>query len=423
MADRDTSRNPSTDPGDVVVIGAGIIGLSIAWQIARRSAFKVTVLEKGAGVGEGSTGASSAICRCRYSLNEMIHLARDGIAAYQRWSEFTGLEQPRARFHDDGVLWFTGEETSWAEREAPRLEAAGVRAEILDDQALAERFPLLDPCILAPDFETGEDHDCRGGGRHLFETNGGYVDPVAAAQDLVDAARDAGVDVRFRAPVASISTRSGRVTGVELACGTVVEAPIVINAAGPWCASLTATTGLNLPWNLVPTRIQVLHWDLPEGPVGDLPVTADLASGIYFRRQNNGHQLIVSSVLEQDEREAVADPDRFERVHDDDFELIKMHALRHRLPGLPFRGRVNGYSGLYTVNRDDAHPILGETELPGYWVANGFSGHGFKIAPAVGSLFAQAITGERASFDSDVPMAFFAPDREPIELASVSVLA
>ena len=152
-------------------------------------------------------------------------------------------------------------------------------------------------------------------------------------------------------------------------------------------------------------------------------VTADISSGIYFRTQNRGQQLVVGSVLEEDEREAVADPDDFPREIDTDFEVAKLHLLHHRLPAMPYRGKVRGYCGLYTVNRNDVHPILGETAIPGFWVANGFSGHGFKLAPAIGSMMAQAITGERTDFDTRIPVTTYGIGRQPIELESLSVLA
>jgi glycine/D-amino acid oxidase-like deaminating enzyme len=152
-------------------------------------------------------------------------------------------------------------------------------------------------------------------------------------------------------------------------------------------------------------------------------VTADIASGIYFRTQNRGQQLVVGSVLEEDEREAVADPDDFLREIDADFERAKLHLLHHRFPAMPYRGRVRGYCGLYTVNREDVHPILGQTALPGFWVANGFSGHGFKLAPAIGSMLAQAITGDSLDSDTRLPVATYGIDRRPIELESLSVLA
>jgi len=408
---------------DLVIVGAGIIGLATAWQLARRSNLRIAVIEKGASVGEGSTGASSAICRVRYSIDETLLLARDGIHAYRHWDAFTGLGNPAAAFHQDGVLWMPGSDTSWADAERERMRTFGVAAEVLDDADITERFPALNTCTVSPDIETGVAHECAGGGRNLFETEGGYVDPVAAVSDLVEACRNAGVEVRFRSRVTSIDTAGGRVQSVTLDGGDALATPLLINAAGPWCNALSSMVGLQLPWTLVPTRIQVIYRDRPAALQGHIPVTADLAGGIYFRTQNNGQQLVVGSVREEDEREAVVDPDDFRTETDDDFEAVNLHVLHHRLPGLPSSGRIRGYCGLYTTNREDVHPVLGPTAIDGFWVANGFSGHGFKLAPAIGSILAQAITGERRDFDTDVPLSFLAVDRKPIGLASKNVLA
>ncbi len=408
---------------DVAIAGAGIIGLSIAWQLARRSDLRIVVLEKGAAVGEGSTGASSAVCRFRYSADEMVRLAWDGISAYRHWAEYVELREPRAAFQADGVLWMPGGDTAWAETEHKRMQELGIRTEVLGDDDLAERFPALSPCTLSPDVETGEEHDCAGGGQNLFEIDGGCFDPVGAAQDLVEACRARGVHVRFRSRVDDIETGGGSIKGLTLADGERIATPLLINAAGPWCGRLFDMLGLDIGWDLKPTRIQVLYRDRPEELEGHIPVSVDMAGGIYFRTQNRGQQLIVGSVLEEDEREVVTNPDEFQAETDTDFELEKLHILHHRFPALPYRGQVRGYCGLYTVNRDDVHPILGPTEVDGFWVANGFSGHGFKIGPAIGSQFAQAITGEEATFDTDVPMEKFSVNRAPIELATKSVLA
>jgi sarcosine oxidase, subunit beta len=148
-----------------------------------------------------------------------------------------------------------------------------------------------------------------------------------------------------------------------------------------------------------------------------------MPGGIYFRPQNRGQQILIGSVLEEDEREKVADPDAFATYVDDEFVHAKLHALQHRLRLGDIRGQVRGYSGLYTINRADMHPIVGATPVPGLYVANGCSGHGFKLAPAIGSLLAQAITGARRDFDTDVDPGFLAYSRDPIPLASMSVLA
>ena len=408
---------------DIVIVGAGIIGLSIAWQLARRSGLKIVVLEKGAGVGEGSTGASSAICRYRYSLDEVVYLARDGINAYRNWSAYTGLQEPRATFQEEGVLWMPGTDTSWAAIEHQRMNALGITTEVLDDKAIRERFPALNPCALAPDFETGEPHECQAGSQNFFEPEGGYVDPVSAAQDLVEACRNRGVEVRFKEQLAKIEVQGGNLKAVTTSNGEKISTPLMINAAGPWCRDLYKEAGLDIAWNLSPVLIQVLHRDRPAELKGKIPVTVDMQGGIYFRTQNRGQQLIVSSVLEEDEKEVVDDPDNFRNWTDDEFQLLKMHALHHRLPTLPYRGKVMGYCGLYTVNRDDVHPIVGPTDIAGFWIANGFSGHGFKLAPAIGSMVAKAITGESDDFDTKVPLSFLGIDRKPIMLESKSVLA
>ena len=408
---------------DVVIVGAGIIGLSIAWQLARRSNLSITVLEKGRSIGEGSTGASSAVCRYRYSTDDMVRFARDGIDTYRQWQAFTGLANPAAEFQRTGVLWMPGSDTQWSDREHARMQQLGIPTEVLDDKALAERFPSLNSCVIAPDVETGEEHDCRGGGRHFLEVNGGYMDPMLAAQDLLDACRNAQVDVRFRSAVTGIDVQNGRVTAVSMANGQKISTPMVINAAGPWCGQLYDAVGLELSWDLVPVRIQVLYRDRPADLIGDIPTTADMESGIYFRTQNRGTQIVIGSVLEEDERESIDDPDHFNELADEDFELKKMHCLHHRLPKLPYTGTVRSYCGLYTINRNDVHPVLGQTAIDGFVVANGFSGHGFKLAPAVGSMIAQSVTGTRADYDTDVPIELFALNRTPIEMDNLSVVA
>jgi glycine/D-amino acid oxidase-like deaminating enzyme len=353
----------------------------------------------------------------------MIHLARDGINAYRNWNAYTGLVNTRARFEQDGVLWMPGTDKLWADGEHARMQHFGIPTEVLDDVDVKERFPALNACTMSPDLETGEPHSCVTGSRNLLELEAGHVDPVSAAQDLVEACRNRGVEIRFRSRVVDIESQGGKVRGVVLEDGGVISTPTVINAAGPWCNQLSAVAGLTSKWNMQPTRIQVLCLDRPEEVKGHIPVTVDMQDGIYFRTQNGGQQLIVGSVLEEDDNEKVADPDCFDLAPDDVFIRQKLHVLHHRLMDLPYRGKVRGYCGLYTINRIDVHPVVGPTELGGYWVANGFSGHGFKLAPAIGSMVAQAITGELGGFDTSVPASFLAVDRDPIEVGLKSVLA
>jgi glycine/D-amino acid oxidase-like deaminating enzyme len=410
------------DSADVVIVGAGIVGSAIAYQIVRRSPMKVTLLDKGAGPAEGSTGASSSICRCRYSNPQVIRLARDGLAAYRNWSEFTELEQPGNEFTHAGVLWLLDEDRAELEIERDRLAEAGVAISLLTANDLAERFPSLSSCIEPFDLTGNVEHQCRPIDLAVFEEDAGYADPSAANADLVEATRNRGGVVRFRSEVVGVRKDGDGVIGVDVADGTSIATGLVINAAGPWCNRLNDLAGLDLSWPLEPTRVQVGYRDWP-ADLGPLPVAVEASTGLYFRPDAAGSRVLFGSVLEEDEQEVVEDPDGFKTAADPAFRDLKIHGLHHRIPELPHRGGVSGIAGLYTVNRVDVHPVVGPSGMDGYWLANGLSGHGFKLAPMIGSMVAQAITGERASFDTEVPMSLLAVDRKPIDVAAKSVLA
>jgi glycine/D-amino acid oxidase-like deaminating enzyme len=405
----------------VVVVGAGIIGASIAFQLARRGV-SVVALDKGIGPAEGSTGASSSICRCRYTHPEVVRVAHHGQEAYGNWAEFTGLTEPRSSLHRTGVLWMMGETREKVDADAAKLRSHGVAADALGPNDVTRLFPALSTCAEPFDLTGEVEHVCRPGEAFLLETRSGYADPVGANQDLVEAARLQGARIEFGAKVTGVSRTGDRVTGVTLSDGTSHQGDLVVNAAGPWCNQVNEMAGAEIRWTLTPTRIQTVYRPWP-ADLGPLPVGADSSTGIYFRLESAGQQVLVGSVLPEDEEEVVADPDEYKRVPDQDFTALKLAAFHHRVPALEARGNVSGIAGLYTINREDVHPIVGPSGVDGFWVANGFSGHGFKLAPAIGSMMAQAMTGETLDYDTDVPMSFFAVDRPPIDIAVKHVLA
>jgi glycine/D-amino acid oxidase-like deaminating enzyme len=411
-----------TETADVVVVGAGIIGASIAYQLARHGAGRVVALDKGEGPAEGSTGASSSICRCRYTHPEVVRTAFHGQEAFGNWAAFTGLDNPRSGLRRIGVLWMFDRDAGAVGKDADRLTREGVKAEVVGPQDVSVRFPALSTCVEPFDLDGEVDHDCRQGEAFLFEAEGGYAEPTGANQDLIEATELAGGEVRFRTKVSAVRRSGGRVIGVALESGETLDAGLVINAAGPWCNRLNELAEVELRWTLTPTRVQTLYRDWPS-ELGRLPVGADSSTGIYFRPELGTGQVLVGSVLPEDEEEIVSDPDHFKRVPDPPFRELKMAAFHHRVPALVARGEIGGLAGLYTINREDVHPVLGPTGLDGWWVANGFSGHGFKLAPAIGSMIAQAATGRALEYDTDVPMAFFSVDRQPLDLSVKHVLA
>ena len=170
---------------DVVVVGSGIVGLSIAYQVARRSPLSVVVIEKGPGAGEGSTGASSAVLRQRYSYPELVRISRHGLDAFRNWSAFTGIAEPRAHFTHTGVVWVTGETREEVEADRQRMVDEGVAATVLDVDGHctrpSRRSRGVGCCSILP---TDEDHECEEKGAFVYEEDGGYFDPVSASQDL-----------------------------------------------------------------------------------------------------------------------------------------------------------------------------------------------------------------------------------------------
>ncbi len=407
---------------DIVIIGGGIIGMSIAFQVARRSKMSIIVLEKGGSLGEGSTGGSSAITRQRYTRTESIRIARDGNVVWRNWSEYTGLQDPVGRFHDIGVLWMMHENSDEVASDRDRLVAEGIDAVMVDATELAGLYPGLSACMVPFDLTGEVEHECADGDAFLIERDTGFFDATGALVDVATASMASGVEVAMRSEVVDVKVDGGQARGVVLADGSTIDAGLVINAAGPWCNRINAMVGLEVPWSLVPTRVQVIYRDLPPEVPRPIPVVGDAAGGIYFRPEAGGGQIIVGSILEEDEIEAV-DPDSYNASADRSFIDLKIHALHHRIPSLPHVGVPGGMASLYTVNRQDVLPIVGPTSIDGFAVVNGFSGHGFKESQMIGSMMARWITGESADFDTEVPMSFFAVDREPVEIKDHTVLA
>lgn len=296
-----------------------------------------------------------------------------------------------------------------------RLHAVGHKPSILSGDEVHQRFPAI--AVQAPSGLADSDKI------YLCEEDTGYFDPSGALRDLELVVRKSDMDVHFRSATQAIMTdSSGAATGVQLADGTKIAAGAVINTAGPWCQALNATAGLKLPWKIAPVRIQVIHKAVagigtPAGGIfANVPVVCDVQHGVYFRPQLASSQILVSTVRHEEEQEVVEDADNFNRAVDPEMRQQYLNAIHERMPQLPPRGKVSQYSALYTANFDDGYPLVGATPVKNFYIGNGFSGHGFKIAPAVGSLLARAVTGLGPvdAFDTNMGPEFLSPTRAPI---------
>ena len=405
---------------DTVVIGGGIIGVSAAWHLARRGVKRVAILEKGAQVAAGSTGQSAAVVRQRYSNLELVQLSYASLRMFQNWQEYLGISQNRCGFLPAGVVWI--EDTS-AEALAPftrMFERVGARGRPWAVDDLRQRYPSLNFCAQALDLK-GKLHDCADPSVLFYEEDAGCADPQGTTEDLLDAARGFGVEIFFRHEVAAIDTAGGRVRAVRCVDGTTFACGTILNAAGPWCNRINAMLGATFPMPLRPTRVQIARRDRPADVVGDIPVFISVADGVYCRPEARGRQFIAGSTDPADERETIDDPDHFDTDADPAFRQRIMHKLHHRF-AMKTKGDPQGYAALYTVNTADWHPIIDALGPSGYFVANGFSGHGFKLGPSIGALIACRITGIARSDDPPVDVAYFAADRKPIT-STAGVLA
>jgi len=374
---------------DVVVVGAGVIGAATAFHLSQLGAGDVLVLDR-ATVGSGMSCRSSALVRMHYTFGPEVELAVRSDAMFEAWPDLVGRP---------GFLRRTGfvRIVSPGEEEALRANVAmqralGARAEVIDAAGLKEVAPGL----------RADDVACAA-----WEPDGGYGDGAVVAGDLLAAARERGVRYRPHATVASLLTDGGRVTGVELA-GDRVYAGTVVLAAGVWCPPLLRTAGVVLPIETELHRVAVLAHGAGQGaPVACI----DSVTQTYFRPEAGGAMTLVGGFTGQ----RGADPDATAAAAGEDLAPL-VQAASYRVPALGDAGIVRGVTGVYDMT-PDARPLLGRLPgLDGLIVAAGFSGMGFKIAPAVGEGIAGLIAGAPAG---GVDLAPFRPDRlsegRPIE--------
>lgn len=404
--------------GKAVVIGAGVLGCSIAYALAD-AGYDTTSVDKLPAAGYGSSSNSCAIVRFTYSTLPAVSLAYEGYHFWKDWPAFldAGEGEDLARFIESGHLVIRTDKQDRAET-IELYRELGIAFEEWTLEQVHAHLPQLDLHRLGPPvrlddpaFYAEQDARIEGG---VYLPQGGYVnDPQLAARNLYDAARRKGAKFLFNREVVAIEKENGRVSGVVLADGERLPADVVVNVGGPHSAILNRMAGVEdgMRIRTRALRREVHHVPAPEGfdPQRDMPVMSDPDAGVYVRPETGGAISIGSTDPVCDDKTWVEDPDTVDRNITQDFWQTQVHRFARRLPTLPIPNQARGVVDMYDV-ADDWTPIYDASDLPGFYMAIGTSGHQFKNAGVVGPMMAALILACEEGLDHDAdPFRYVGP--------------
>ncbi len=353
---------------DVIIIGGGIMGCSSALHLAERG-LQVALFEKQT-IGQGPTGHSSAIIRQHYSNELTARMALYSLRVFQHFDERVGSE---CGFRRVGFVVLLDErDRAGLEANIALQRRVGIQTELLSPEALHDLLPAMRTEGLVA----------------AYEPESGYADPYLTVTAYAQAARQRGVEIVQHTPVTGVRFQGERVVGVDTPKGQF-DAPLVINCTGAWGAQVARMAGVEVPINSC--RVQVATFRRPPGHEADHPVVGDFVNVIYFRPETGGLTLVGS--IDPAEADAIVDPDNFNQRVDSDFVLDSGERLVRRYPAMEQSQSTGGYASLYGIT-PDWHPVVDQTPPgSGFFTCAGFSGHGFKLGPAVGRMVADMVTG------------------------------
>ncbi len=362
-----------TETADVVIIGGGVMGCSIACNLAltagQHGLRRIVLLERDT-LGSGSTGRSSAAIRMHYSTAVNAEMAWRSLQIYRNFADIIGGECGYTR---TGYLVFAGAD-----------DAASFRNNVAMQQSvgiITDIIRAADAAELAPGFTVD---DAAG---IAYEPYSGHADASGTAYAYATRARAEGVDIRLQSPVSAIETSGdgSRVEAVRTASGQRIATRVAVAATGPWTARFFAAHGIDVP--LVATRHEVLHFRRPLDKVPHHPGGADISNRIYFRPEGQDLTLVGNG----NHSGVVDDPEIYAQRASPAFIEDVWQRIARRIPAMADAELATGYAGLYT-NTPDSHPIMDRVDgVDGLYLCSGFSGHGFKLSPVVGVLMAELI--------------------------------
>jgi FAD-dependent oxidoreductase domain-containing protein 1 len=371
---------------DVVIVGGGIMGSSTAYSLmSADNKLKVAVVEMDPVYTRASTTLSMANVRIQFSLKQNIQISQYAFEVLERFEDTmaVGEDKLNISYRREGNLFLIDENDCSVSKETLALQKSlGCRVEWWSPEKIKQHYPLYDMSGLV------------GG---TFGPQDGHFDAYAVLMGYKAKARSLGAQY-IEGEVVELVSAGGRISGVKLTSGGSLTAKFVINCAGAWAARVAQMAGVKLP--VEPVKRQVFALDPAVKPEGPLPLTI-LPSGLYFRTET-GDQILLGKSMDED-------PVGFDFNWDDKrFMEILWPELAEFVPSFDTLKLVRGWAGLYAVNTLDGNAILGEwPDLKGFFLANGFSGHGLQQGPAVGRYLAELIIGLTPTLD----LSIFRPER------------
>lgn len=353
------------ETADVIVIGAGVQGTSLAFHLARRGV-RVLVVER-ATVAAGATGRSSGFVRMHYDLRTDAQLAWMSFPYFQRWSELVG----------EGDCGFV--RTGFLQLFPAELEGA-LRANVAMQQGLGIDTGLVDAVDVARLVPGAATDDITAA---AYEPLSGYADPSGTAAGFLAAARREGARLVQGCRAIAVVVEGDAVTGVATDRGTF-DAPVVVNVAGAWAAEVAQSAGVIVP--VQAWRHDTAYFGLPDGRSTDFPIVIDEMNQVYFRPEGSGSMLVGL----EGGNEVGGSPDR-PMLHLGEGAVEEMVTrVCTRVPWMEAGTLRSGHGGQDGITPDQ-HAILGRAGPDGFYLACGFSGTGFKTAPAIGMCLTELI--------------------------------
>jgi sarcosine oxidase, subunit beta len=350
---------------EVAIVGGGIHGVSAGYHLAKQGV-RARLFESG-GPASGPTGRSSAVCRAFYTNPFLAATARESMEIFRSFREVSGGRA--SGFRQTGALFLHGPEDGASVRDAAAILAAlGTEVELLDENELRRQYPDVDPTGIRV---------------AAWEAGAGYADPVLTTQALLERAVEMGLDARLHCPVTELRSRPGGGAVIVDTRGSQTECARLLISAGPWTRPLARQLGADVPLSVERHYVATFGWN----QVRPVPfVLVDVPAGYYMKPE--GAELFLAGSLTPEDR---ADPDHFSASITRD-EMARMAAcVTARVPRLAAADSRGGWASLYDVS-PDWQPVIGEI-AEGVFVDAGTSGHGFKLAPALGRHIATLVAG------------------------------